>query len=225
MKAPVATLLALAAASLAAASAMAENRMSIDDFSTGHYQSPAIKKGSQTSTQSGGMVGGARGTTMTLCATGCAVANPYGQTASYAYVANKAQPGTNAFVQSVGFGLAPRIDQGYGPMNEDFARFDRVRVNFVGLSDTLNFNILMFSGAGRGQNGCNLGQRNGVFSVEFPFSGFVPANGGFVPGDITDISLVYQSSSVIGSIDFAISSIEVSDTPMPGAIVCKLLAG
>src|SRR5882724_7025445 len=99
MKASIASLLSLAAG-FVAVPAIAENHMPIDDFSTGHYQSLPVKKGSQSSTQTGSMVGGTRGTTLTLCATGCAAANPYGQTTSYGYVANKAQPGTNAFVQS-----------------------------------------------------------------------------------------------------------------------------
>jgi hypothetical protein len=215
----------LACTAAAAAHAGAENRMPIDDFSSGHFQAKSIKSGSESSTQAGTMLGGQRSTTLTLCSSGCKAANPWRQGVSYGYVADAAQAGSNAFVQSASFDTAPRIDQGYGPMNADLSAFNRVRVNFAGLSESLNFNILMFTGAGRGQNGCNLVQHNGPFSVEFPYAGFVPANGGFVPGDVTDISLVYQSADTIGSVEFAITSIEVSDTPMPGATTCSLVAG
>jgi hypothetical protein len=222
---PLFRLVTTVVAVMAAAHAMAENRQTVDDFSTGHFQARAIKSGSENSTETGAMLGGQRSTTLTLCSSGCQAANPYRQGASYGYVANAAQPGASAFVQSAGFDMAPRIDQGYGPMNADLSAYDRVRVNFAGLSESLNFNILLFSGAGRGQDGCNLVQHNGPFSVEFPYTGFVPANGGFVPGDVTDISLVYQSANTIGSVEFAITSIEVSDTPKPGATVCSLLPG
>jgi len=216
--------LAAVAACATASHAIAENHQAIDDFSSGHYQSKWIESGSENSSQTGSMIGGSRHTTLTLCTgAACRTANEFKQGASYGYVADRAHSGANAFVQSAGFDSFPRIDQGYGPMNQDLSAFDRVRVNFVGLSAPLNFNILMFTGAGRGQNGCNVGALNRPFSVEFPYAGFVPANGGFVPGDITDISLVYQSASAIGSVEFGISSIEVSDTAAPGAIVCSLV--
>jgi hypothetical protein len=221
MNTPLLTTLALAALA-AGAPALAENRQLIDDFSTGHFQAKPIKKGSASSNQIGSMVGGSRSTTVTLCSTDCSTDNPYAQTVAYSYVSNKAQAGDNAFVQAAGFKTHPRIDQGYGPMHVNFSAYDRVRLNFVGLSAPMNFNLLMFTDGGRGQNGCNLPELNQPFSVELPYSGFVQENGGFMTSDITDLAFVYQSGSAIGSVEFGIRSIEVSDTPQAGAIVCSL---
>jgi len=224
MTPPLLTALALSALA-AGAPALAENRQLIDDFSTGHVPAKPIKKGHTSSSQTGSMVGGARNTTLTLCDTSCNTANPYTQMAAYSYVPNKAKAGENAFVQSAGIETWPRIEQSYGPMHMNFSAYDRVRLNFVGLSASLNFNLLMFTEGGHGQNACNLPALNQPFSVELPYSGFAMENGGFVASDITDLAFVYQSGSTIGSVEFGIRSIEVSDTPQAGAIVCSLTGG
>ena len=216
--------LTLGCALLAAAAGAHAASLVIDDFSTGPYQSKIVKKGSESGSQVGTMVGGLRSTGLSLCATGCAVANPYQQPSEYRIGANQSDAHQHALVQTAGFDTAPRLDMDYGygaPMNADFSAYDRVRLNFIGLSETLNFNLLMYTGAGRGQNGCNLLQHNGPFSIELPYSGFVMANGGFVAGDITFLQFIFQAGGAPGAVGYGLASIEVSDTPQAGAIVCS----
>ena len=127
---------------------MAGAQIIIDDFTTGPYQSPAYKTGTKhISSQSGSMLGGNRSTNINVCpAAQCKTINPFKQGDSYAFVTGGALG--SAMVQSAGYGTSPRIDLGYGfgtPMDSDLSSADRIRINFLGLTGTLNFNIQMFT--------------------------------------------------------------------------------
>jgi hypothetical protein len=209
---------------VALAASMAGAQIIIDDFTTGAYQSPAYKNGAKhISSQNGGMLGGNRSTNINLCnLTDCPTQNPYKQGASYGYISS---PGTGlaAMVQSAGYGTAPRIDMGYGsgaPMNADLSSADRLRVYFLGLTGTLNFNIQMFTGTSWGPNGCNLPGSTVPFTVELPFTGF--AGPGFDKSQVNYINLIFQDGSAIGGINFAIASVEAVNGGQAGAIVCNL---
>jgi hypothetical protein len=206
------------------AAAIAGAQITIDDFTTGPYQSPNFKAGPKhISSQNGSMLGGNRSTNIFLCKPAdCPTQNPFNQGASYAYhTPTSTSPG--AMIQSAGYGTGPRIDLGYGdgaPMNADLSSADRIRVNFLGLTGTLNFNIQMFTGTSWGQNGCNLPGSTVPFTVELPFTGFVGP--GFDKSHVNFINLIFQSSSQIGGINFAIASTEAVNGGQPGAIVCHL---
>jgi len=205
----------------AAASAVAQDK-TIDDFTTGPYQSPTFKAGTiHQSTQTGSMLGGTRSTNMSVCAPAlCPSQNPYKQGNSYGYfVANANRPA--AMVQTAGFDAAPRIDMGYGggsPMNEDFSGYQKIRVNFKGLTQPLNFNIQLFTGTAYAQGGCNMPAYPGDFSAELPLDKFVQ-NAGFSFGDVTTMNVIFQSSSAIGGVSFAITSIELSNTTKSGLVI------
>jgi len=211
----------LAAALVASISlpAWAENRLLIDDFSTGHFVAKPIKKGRVSFTQTGAMLNGQRTTTLSVCDTFCDTQNPYGQGVSYRFAESKAEPGHSAFVMNAPIFTFPRIDQGYGPMHANFTAYDRIRVNFSAITQPLEFVLLLFSGSGRGIISCEVPATSQPVSVELPFDNFSMDNGGFVRGDITDTDFIYYSSH-IGGVEYAATSIEASDTPNGGAIVC-----
>jgi hypothetical protein len=204
-----------------AASAVAQDKP-IDKFATGLYQSPAFKAGlTHSSTQTGSMMGGTRSTNMSVCAAAlCPSQNPYNQGNSYGYfAANSHRPA--AMVQTAGYGAAPRIDMGYGggsPMNEDFSGYQKIRVNFKGLTQPLNFNIQLFTGTAYAQGGCNMSAHPGDFSAELPLDKFVQ-NPGFSFADITTMNVIFQSGSAIGGVSFAITSIELSNTTKSGLVI------
>ena len=197
--------------------------LSIDDFTTGHYQSPGYKSGAKhRSIQSGSMIGGSRDTNFFVCnhPTNCAAQNPYKQSSSYGFLpANGGQPA--AMVQTGGYFAAPRIDMGYGfqtPLHADFTGYLKIRVNFNGLTQPLNFNIQPHSGGPYAQGGCNLQPYNGVFAVELPLDKFIQTEG-FTFTDVTDVDFIFQSSSTIGSVSFGVTSIELSNTTATGVVV------
>jgi hypothetical protein len=105
-------------------------------------------------------------------------------------------------------------------MNADLSSADRLRVYFLGLTGTLNFNIQMFTGTSWGQNGCNLPGSTVPFTVELPFTGF--AGPGFDKSQVNYINLIFQDGSAIGGINFAIASVEAVNGGQAGAIVCNL---
>jgi hypothetical protein len=203
------------------ASAVAQDKI-IDDFSTGPYQSPTFKSGTKhSSIQTGSMMGGTRGTNMSICAKAlCPSQNPYNQGSSYGYFpANSNRPAT--MVQTAGYDSFPRIDMGYGggsPMNEDFSGYQKIRVNFKGLTQPLNFNIQLFTGTAHVAGGCNMAAYPGEFSAELPLNKFTQ-NPGFSFAAVTSINVVFQSSSVIGGVDFAITSFELSNTTKSGLVI------
>lgn len=203
-----------------AGSAIAKDR-TIDDFTTGPFMSQSYRTGrAPVSSQNGVMLGGNRSTSMFVCTPGSC---GFGQPASYEF-----QPltgTTGVFLFNAGFGAQPRIDMQYGsgaPMSVNFTSYDRIRMNFRGLSQPLNFNIQVFTSTTWAQNGCNLNELNRPFSIELPFSGFIISGSKFSWSTITFMNNIFQSDSAIGSVDLAINSIVLSNTPMPGAQVCQL---
>jgi len=130
----------------------------------------------------------------------------------------------SAFIQNPGFYVSHRIDMAYGggaPMHVDLSPYQQngfIRLNFLGLTENLNFNIQLFTGTVWAQGGCNIGYYPGSFSVELPLSKFVDKGINFA--DINTMNFIFQSGSAIGIVSSAITSIEASNTSKPGAISC-----
>jgi len=207
-----------------ATNAMAQDQ-TIDDFTTGNYQSPGYKSGAtHTSIQSGSMMGGSRDTNMFVCDStkkgDCVSRNPYNQASSYAFLPAKGGQAA-AMVQTGGYFAGPRIDMGYGfqnPMDVDFSGYQKIRVNFNGLSQVLNFNILLYTGGAYAQGGCNLSPYAGQFSAELPLSLFVQTQG-FDFHHVNLINVIFQNGSTIGNVGFGITSIELSNTTKGGVVI------
>ena len=82
------TLVAILAAAALSASAQTTTDWTIDDFTTGQYQSPEFFSGpTHDSIQYGKMMGGSRDTNMYICptTTPCPTYNPYNQPSSYSF--------------------------------------------------------------------------------------------------------------------------------------------
>ena len=209
-------------------SAHAENIQVIDDFSQGGYHSPAYQGPNQTVTvsQTGDprfLVGGNRSESLYLCTSPqtCASFNPFSQFSSYAIGPYN---GANQLVQSTGYleGLRLEVGYGYGAfMSAPLGAFKRIRVRFSGLTEVLNFNILAFTGNRYGQNACNVLPHAGPFVVEFPFDGFTQPGGPIDFNNLNHLDFIFQSGSAVGGVSFGVSKIEVSDTPLAGAIQCN----
>ncbi len=213
-------LLAVLIAAAGSASAQSGPDLTIDDFSTGFYQSPGFTNGStHTSVQYGKMMGGSRDSNMYICptTTPCPTYNPYHQPSSYAFASGTATQ-KPAMVQSAGFDVGPRIDMAYGfhgVMNENFVPYQKIRLNFKGLSQTLNFNIQLFTGGAWAQGGCNVPAYPAEFAIELPLNKFVTTPG-FTFSDVSYMNFIFQDGSYIGGVNFAITSIELTNTTKPG---------
>ena len=206
------------------ATAAVAQDLTIDDFSTGNYQSPDYYYGAtHGSTQYGAMMGGSRDTNLNVCpgTTTCPTYNPYHQPSSYSFVPATATTKA-AMAQSAGFYVGPRIDMGYGGhayLNENFTPYQVIRLNFTGLSQALNFNVQLFTGSSWAQGGCNLASDSGPFSIELPLNKFIVTKG-FTLSSVNYLNFIFQNGSVIGDVGFGITSIELSNTNKPGAISC-----
>ncbi len=197
--------------------------LTIDDFTTG--RSPILKyiSGSSNSvTQIGNsshLIGGTRSTNFNIAA------SPLTQVSSFQFRPD-VKNNQSAFIHNAAFEVAVRVDMGYGsgtPMHADFSAYRSdpnglIRVNFKGLTESLNFNIQLFTGTTWAQGGCNIPPRAAAFSVELPLDKFV--DHGINSADINTINVIFQAAGLIGAVDFAVSSIEVSKTPKPGALSC-----
>jgi hypothetical protein len=206
-----------------------EKRQAIDDFSQGRYESPGFQSGTTstiTTSQSGDarlILGGTRTETLFLCTSpeSCDTFNPFGQYSSYAigpYL------GGSQLVQTTGYMEGLRLELGYGGgarMSAELGAFSRIRVNFSGLTETLNFNVLAYTGTRYGQNACNIPPHAGAFSVEFPFSGFTHPGGAIDFNNIGYLDFIFQSGSAVGGVSFGVTSIEVSDTAYGNAVQCN----
>jgi hypothetical protein len=194
--------------------------LTIDNFTSGPFkQAPARCGTVPSNTQSGTMLGGSRLTILTL-STGSACG--FAQPNSYEIkLATRATPA--AFLFSAGYGAGPRVDMDYGfgtPMNIDFTPYDRIRVNFLGLTRTLNFNILLYSGAPFVISGCNVSELNGPFSIEVPLSIFSGSQN-FNFANVTNMDFIFgDGNGSIGGVTLGATSFELSNTPKPGAISC-----
>jgi len=217
------TILALSFVLGAAQFTLAQDKP-IDKFSTGNQQPALVKAGSQERIQSGDMLGGWRDTVMSLCDTtkkgDCALRNPYNQTSSFGFLpARGGQP--PAMVQTGGYFAVPRIDMLYGlqsTMHENFSGYQKIRVNFSGLTQELNFNIQPHTGGPYAQGGCNIAPYGGAFSVELPLNKFVVTDG-FSFADVTWMDVIFQDGSVLGGVSFGITSIELTNTTAQGVVI------
>ena len=225
---------ALLAATLAglAGPARAAADVLVDDFTTGFYRSPQVKSGIVDGPlQTGRMLGGSRLTRLDVCDTdvpnACTLGNPYNLGNAYAIARSRNAAYPPALSLSSGALVGPRLDVYYGEgpagMNVDLGSSPtrRLRLSFGALSQPLNFNVLMYSGAARSQDGCNVLEINHPFVIEVPFAEFTAEfQGGFDPHAVTLIDLALGSGSAIGSIEWVLEKVEVSDTTLPGAIHC-----
>jgi hypothetical protein len=214
----------------ATASGLAQSDVAIDNFTSGYYQSPAYSSGIYNSTQYGGMLGGRRDETIALCdfATVCGSANAYNHAASYGVFAKNADH-AGGLEESAGYGTESSLDLEYGvgeKMNVSFAGYDRIRVNFLGLTGPLTAEALLETNGGidsYAANTCNLKYSDIPFSVEYPFDEFI-ASTGFDLTHVQFLAFTLIETSKVGSVGYAISSIELSDHAAKGAIVCKSLS-
>jgi hypothetical protein len=204
----------------AAHSTLAQD-LNIDDFTTG--KTPILKYmggSSNSTTQTGGanhLIGGTRTVTVNIAN------NPLNQLSTFQFRPD-VKNGLSAFIQNPGFYVSHRVDMVYGngaPMNADLSSFYQngfIRLNFLGLTENLNFNIQLFTGSVWAQGGCNINYYPGQFSVELPLAKFVDK--GINWADVNAMDFIFQSTSGIGIVSSAITSIEVSNTSKQGAISC-----
>ena len=201
--------------------------LNIDDFKVGGYQSPQFYSGSRhLSSQNGSpthIIGGNRSSNLNVCAaTPCPVNNPFNQPSSYQY-----RPSTNggpsALLFKSGYYAGPRLDFAYGggaPMKADFTGYKSgwIRMNFKGLTENLNFGVLLYTGGVYAQSGCNLAAYPGDFSIEIPFSLF--HDHGVDLSNINTMDFFFQSGSPIGGVNLLVTSIEVSNSHKANALTC-----
>lgn len=220
------TILALSFVLCAAQFTFAQDK-TIDDFTTGAYQSKPLTRGLDHSVLTGDpnhLLGGSRDTQMLVCDPKvkgqCAAVNPYNQPNSYGFF-----PATSgrvaSMVQTGGYYAGPRIDMGYGfqnPMDINFGAYQKIRINFSGLSQGLNFNILLYSGGPYAIGGCNMGTFAGAFSAELPLSLFQQAEG-FDLSHVTNVDVIFQDGSAVGNVGFGVTSIELSNTTKSGVVI------
>ena len=219
----------------AASAAQAATVVPVDDFTTGHYQSPQYGKGTSqqnSNLQFGSMLGGSRSTSMGICDTTtkgqCAATNPDAQKSSYAILTRASAPRTSQLIQSSGYEDTPRLEVAYGQtaaLNQNFAALGAgavMRLYFTGVTQVLNFNILLFNSAGdTAINGCNLAPLAGAFTVEVPVASF-HHDAGFSMSDVQFIDYIFQDGSPIGGVEFGISRLEVSDTSLGNVVTCQM---
>ena len=212
-----AVVLSLAAMALSAAA----QDLTIDDFQTGRspilkYSSGATNSSIQTGDPSH-LIGGTRQVNVNIAG------NPLNQLSTFQFRPD-VKHNLSAFIQNPGFYVSHRIDMAYGggaPMHVDLSPYQQngfIRLNFLGLTENLNFNIQLFTGTVWAQGGCNIGYYPGPFSVELPLSKFVDKGVNFA--DINTMNFIFQSGSAIGIVSSAITSIDASNTSKPGAISC-----
>jgi hypothetical protein len=222
--------LALAVPVVIAISQFAVAQLVLDDFSTGPYQK-TLTSGADTNIQYGSMVGNSRQTTLNVCPP--AQCNGYGlgfnQPASF-QIKGKTKSAPSALVYSAGYKSDGYLDVLYGkstPLNLDLASsYDRIRLNFDGADEFVNFNIVVYTNSLYSASGCNLADHiyGRPFSVDFPFTDFTPGSGatGADFGNLTQIALLFANSEGLhGSEDFAVTSVEAIPTGAPKAdITC-----
>ena len=199
----------------------------LDDFTTGHYSGPAVRSGTQTSTQFGGMIGGARDNGLFICNPkikgDCASRNPYVQPSAYGFFPAKGGQPTSMVVTGGYFTGPPRFEMDYGfhtPMDVNFSAYQKIRVSFSGLTQTLNFNIQVFTDpSDHALGGCNVPALAGPFSVELPLSKFSIQGPNFDFGHIRLIQVIHQDGSAVGGMAFGVTSIVLTNTTAGGVVI------
>jgi hypothetical protein len=187
----------------------------IDDFTTGKVRtSLRTPNTSSTDIQMGSMLGGVRETIFLIGA------NQFLQPAEMDI--DKGGP----LVVSTGVRESFRLDVQYGvdkngafdPLGYYPTGCDRFRVTFDSASLVLNFNILVFQGPLNPyfQDGLNLDPipfAGNPFCVDFLFSNFknpLMVTQDFAGQGINGIDFIFQTGSVIGANDFAITKFETT---------------
>jgi hypothetical protein len=193
----------------------------LDDFSTGAGKLGPISSGSRTATQTGsGVIGGTRWANLDI---GKASSNEFRQPSDLQFLPSTSPNVPSAMVWTAGYKANARIEVGYGndafiaPLNLNLTSYDRLRVNFDGLTQVLNFNVEAWygpNGTTTATLGCNL-PSSGPFSLDLPLAAFKSAS----PLDWSSIAgfyLIFQGDSSLAITGF--SAIPASDPP--GSVVC-----
>jgi hypothetical protein len=84
----------------------------------------------------------------------------------------------------------------------------------------LQFDVVLLGGSSYGQHNCSLPYSNYPFSVELPLDNLLTGQG-FDLSHINSMAFVAEGDSNIGGVSYGISSIELSNDSLPGAIVCN----
>jgi hypothetical protein len=160
-----------------------------------------------------------------------AASNPYLQPILVQVRPSASTTDPSSFLWSLGYGASARIDLIYGtssgPMNLDLTGYDRLRVDFGGLTGPLNFNIVVEQGSNdniAGACSINLGASGAnseaaPFTVDFPLSAFTANSGGPVQwSDIIAIDLVFQGGSDLAITKFL--AIPIASTEPMSQNVC-----
>jgi len=210
-----ASLLAAVAMALMPQTMQAQNLI-IDNFATGGGK-VAATTGVQTVTQTGtGIYGGFRQITLTV-QNGLGVStDPYQQPVQAQVRPSNSASDPSALLWSVGYGATSRIDLYYSGssttenLNLNLTGYDRLRVDFSGLTGPLNFNIAVtdINGIG-GICGLNLGPSGynsdaAKLTVDFPLSLFsVTTSGGTIDWSNIDlIDIIFQGASNLAISEF-----------------------
>ncbi|MGA2002699.1 MAG: hypothetical protein ABSG70_04920, partial [Terriglobales bacterium] len=220
--------LTLAIAAFLTVSTLASAQLVLDDFSTGPYQK-TLKTGHDTNTQTGKMAGGSRATDYVSCPdAGCAGGgagdNPFDQPNSF-QIKPKTKTTPSALIFNSGYKTYPvlYLSYGYGsPMTIDLSSsYDRIRLNFDGENQVINFNLLVFSSSGYSQTGCNIVAPGYMtpFTIDFPFVDFTSG------ADFSAVNYMVLEFDVGGGpnmqADFAVTSFEAIPIGAPPAdITC-----
>jgi len=196
----------------------------LDDFSTGAGKLGPISSGSRTGTQVGsGIIGGTRWANLDI---GKASANEFRQPSDVQFLPSTTPNVPSAMVWTAGYKSNARIEVGYGndaniaPLNLNLTPYDRLRVNFDGLTQVLNFNVEAWygpNGTTVADLGCNL-LPSGPFTLDLPLAAFKSAS----PLDWSNIAgfyLIFQGDSSLAITGF--SAIPASDPP--GSVVCGII--
>ncbi len=211
---------------------LAVSQLLLDDFSTGLYQK-TLKSGTDNNLQSGSMIGGSRETTFFACVPkSCGTWNRFGQPSSF-QVRAKTKITRSALVFNAGYKAQSDLIVGYGfsdPMNLNLAAsYDRLRVNFDGADQAVNFNMTVWSNGGElwSTIGCNLAPPGygTPFSADFPFADFAPG-GGTSGASFSDINYVVfefdAAQGPLGGEDWAVTSLQAIPIGAPPAnITCN----
>lgn len=132
---------------------------------------------------------------------------------------------------SVGFGATAQVNVAYGvsaPLNLNLTGYDRLRINFGGLSSGLNLNLVAQQGSnGHAAAACSIGlspssESNAApaaFTVDFPLSTFTSPNG--LPVDWSNILML--QIVLAGGPDLAVAeflAIPNGSTEEPARFTC-----
>ena len=196
----------------------------IDDFTKGPSPILAYQSGVHENHYSGDpahLIGGDRDFVVK------ADLNALNQISTFQFRPDPSPAGLSAFIHNGAFYSSPRTETCYGCVNAlhlDLRSYRDdpngvVRLRFKGLTEVLNLNILLFTGGHYASAGCNVRPYPGELVLDVPFSKFI--NTGMDFGNVTSMTFITQNGSAIGAVEFALSSITISNTPYVGAQPCQ----